>query len=273
MTVTIRHGDCREVLRTLPDESVHCCVTSPPYWKQRNYGATSQIGLEATSDEYVTELVNVFREVRRVLRADATLWLNLGDTPDGESLGAIPWRVALALKNDGWILRRDIIWHKLRPMPDGAKNRPSIAHEYLFMFSKSKNYFYDRDAVMESASLNSHGGKKHNPGSKALSTGNHKGGSLGLVRDDGLRNRRSVWSISGTPFQGAHCAPFPPELVEPCIRAGCPEGGSVLDPFAGSGTTGLVADRLKRHPFLIELNPEYAAIAARRIGIFADALS
>jgi len=263
-------GDCRAVLRTLPDESVHCIVTSPPYWRQRDYEADAQIGREPSSGEYVANIVGVMAECSRVLRKDGTLWLNLGDSREGLSLAGIPWRVALALIADGWILRQDIIWHKLRPMPDGAKNRPSIAHEYLFLFTRSDSYFYDADAVREPVSQNSHGGRKPNPGSKASGVGNHKGGSLGLIREDGLRNRRSVWSIAGTPFPGAHCAPFPVELVEPCILAGCPEGGMVLDPFGGAGTTGLAAMRMGRNATLIELNPSYVETARQRLGIFAE---
>jgi site-specific DNA-methyltransferase (adenine-specific) len=273
VTVRLIIGDVREKLCELGDESVHCVVTSPPYFQQRDYGLAGQIGVERTPKEFIIELVSVFRQVRRVLRADGTLWLNLGDSrakrsTDGANRGdllGLPWRIALALQADGWALRQDVIWHKVRPMPDGATDRPSSAHEYLFLLGKGSPYFYDAAAVMEVVSPNSHGGKKHNPGSKALSTGNHTDGSLGLVRTSGLRNRRSVWSIIGTPFPGAHCAPFPPELVEPCIKAGSPDGGIVLDPFAGSGTVGLVSDRLNRSAILIELNPAYAEIAQRRI--------
>lgn len=257
-------GDCREVLRAMATASVHCVVTSPPYFQQRDYKVAGQIGREDTPQAFIAGLVDVFRQVRRVLVNNGTLWLNLGDSRRGKSLMGLPWRVALALGEDGWIIRQDIIWHKLRPMPDGAKDRPSAAHEYVFLLTKQERYFYDADAVAETASPNSHGGKAHNPGSKALASGNHKGGSLGLVRADGLRNRRSVWSISGTPFPGAHCAPFPSELVEPCIAAGCPPDGVVLDPFAGSLTTGLVAVRLGRKSILIELNPDHVATGNQR---------
>lgn len=239
--VTLCLGDSRRVLRGVSNGYANCCATSPPYWRQRNYGSTLQIGQESSPKEFIIGMVDIFSQVRRILRDDGTLWLNLGDSRDGLNLLGLPWRVALALQDDGWILRQDIIWHKLRPMPDGAKNRPSTAHEYLFLFSKSENYYYDSDAAREAVSPKSHGGKKHNPGRKALATGNHSGGSLGLVRADGMRNLRSVWSISGTPFPGAHCAPFPIELIEPCIRIGCPPGGVVIEPFFGSGTTGVAA--------------------------------
>jgi len=264
--VEIFIGDCREVLKTLADRMVHCCVTSPPYYKQRNYGAEGQIGREKSPEEYIQEIVLVMREVRRILRESGTLWLNLGDSRRKKGLLGIPWRVALALMGDGWTLRQDIIWHKTRPLPDGATDRPSISHEYLFMFSSSDRYYYNADAVMEPASENSHGGRKPNPGRKASATGNHSG-SLGLIRGNGLRNRRSVWSIAGTPFPGAHCAPFPPELIEPCIKAACPPDGTILDPFAGAGTTGLVADRLGRRAILIEIAPQYAEISRNRIGL------
>jgi DNA modification methylase len=273
VTVRVLRGDCRELMSTLSPECVHCVATSPPYFRQRDYGVVGQIGREATPVAFVSEIVGVFKKVRRVLRDDGTVWLNLGDSRQKQSLIGIPWMVALAMQADGWLLRQDIIWHKIRPMPDGATTRPSVAHEYLFLFSKTDDYYYDADAIKEAASPNSHGGKKPNPGAKALETGNHTGGSLGLVRSDGFRNRRSVWSIVGTTFPGAHCAPFPPELIEPCILAGSPKGGVVLDPFAGSGTTGVVANRQGRDAILIELNDDFASIAERRLhddaGLFA----
>jgi DNA modification methylase len=322
MSVRILVGDCREQLKTLLDESVHCCVTSPPYFGLRDYGVAGQIGLEPSPDEYVAELVNVFREVRRVLRSDGTLWLNLGDSyandgkwgghtggkhvkalhcsPIGRNkkytglkpkdLIGIPWLVAFALRDDGWYLRRDIIWHKLNPMPESVEDRCSTAHEYLFHFTKSASYFYDADAIAEVASYGSHGGSAANPGDKARATGNHSG-SLGLtprqrksVPRGGFngktnaikgreafraivdyRNKRSVWSLASDPYPDAHFATFPPSLIEPCILAGCPAGGIVLDPFGGSGTTALVADREGRDGLLIEIKPEYAVMAGARI--------
>jgi site-specific DNA-methyltransferase (adenine-specific) len=263
--VTLYLGDCRQVLPDLSGDLANCCATSPPYWRKRNYGSLLQIGQEGSPKEFIAEMVGIFSQVRRILRDDGTLWLNLGDSRDRSNLLGLPWRVALALQDDGWILRQDIIWHKLRPMPDGAKNRPSMAHEYLFLFSKSENYYYDSDAAREAVSPNSHGGKKHNPGRKALETGNHSGGSLGLVRADGTRNIRSVWSISGTPFPGAHGAPFPIELVEPCIRIGCPLGGVVIDPFSGSGTTGVAAVKQGCGFFGIDIDQSSIDLARSRI--------
>lgn len=368
MTVTIRQGDCREVLKTLPDESVHCCVTSPPYFGLRDYGVAGQIGLELTPDDFVSELVEVFREVRRVLRDDGTLWLNLGDSyagsgrgghpteatsglqgghasqrasmvvrsrPIGSQLPAgfheqarlagnigrawvpppvglkqkdligVPWMVAFALRADGWYLRQDIIWSKPNPMPESVTDRCTKAHEYLFLLSKSSRYHFDQDAILEELAEASFGrlaqnvedqsGSDRVPGktngsmkavvrrSKDAEEGARKPNSRPHRLSDfeakndrayGRRNKRSVWTVTTQPFKEAHFATFPPELIEPCIKAGCPKGGTVLDPFGGAGTTGLVADRLGRNAILIELNPEYAAIADRRIrgdaGMFAE---
>jgi DNA modification methylase len=269
MTIRIETGDCLEVLRGLPEcLRVNCCVTSPPYFGQRDYDHPGQIGLERTSDEYVAKLVDVFREVRRVLRDDGTLWLNLGDSYREKSLLGIPWLVAFALLADGWYLRSDIIWHKSNAMPDAAVDRPTKAHEYLFLLSKSRTYYYDAAAIEEAASQ---------PLGEPMLTGQHKadaGGfttngtgrsTLGTNQGRGTRNRRSVWTVATQPYGGAHFAAFPPALIEPCIKAGCPVGGTVLDPFGGAGTTGLVADRLQRNALLIELNPEYADLAKTRI--------
>jgi DNA modification methylase len=346
MTVTIRHGDCREVLRTLPDQSVHCCVTSPPYFGLRDYGHVGQIGLEPTPDAFVAQMVDVFGEVRRVLRDDGTLWLNLGDSyaggarggyPGGKSgldgtasgqndarlagtlktrglrpsvglkqkdLIGIPWMVAFALRADGWYLRQDIIWSKPNPMPESVTDRCTKAHEYLFLLSKSPRYFYDTDAIAEALapasverlsqpSLDQQVGsdrvpEKTNGAMKAVGrvrgvpprhaayASSDQSGLDGVGRG-GIRNKRSVWSVATQPFAEAHFATFPPALVEPCILAGCPIGGTVLDPFGGAGTTGLVADRLRRDAVLIELNPTYAGIAERRIntdgGMLADVVS
>jgi site-specific DNA-methyltransferase (adenine-specific) len=312
--LTIHGGDCREVLRELPAESVHCVVTSPPYWGLRDYGTATweggdadcdhvmsralkrdnnggmppagegtrgtqsstassvllfrdacgkcgarrvdaQLGLETTPEAYVAAMVDVFREVRRVLRDDGTLWLNLGDSyaaarsyqvrdnkhtdvgntmassvPEGlkpKDLVGIPWRVAFALQADGWYLRSDIVWAKPNPMPESVTDRPTKSHEYVFLLAKSARYFFDADAVRETSS------------------------------DDFGRNIRSVWTIATAPYPGAHFATFPPKLVEPCVKAGCPVGGVVLDPFAGTGTVGMVAQSLSRRAVLIELNPEY----------------
>jgi DNA modification methylase len=384
-------GDCIKGLLTLPDASVHCCVTSPPYWGLRDYGHDGQIGLEETPEAYVARMVEVFREVRRVLRNDGTCWVNLGDSycggggyaPDapcnkrraeGESWGAmnafstregearkksrpgytppglkakdlvgIPWRVAFALQADGWWLRQDIIWHKPNPMPESVRDRCTKAHEYVFLLTKSERYFYDAEAVSEAA-INA--GRIYRPGPKSLSRGQADG--RGVKRSGNAnksefeyaatRNRRSVWTVTTKPYSGAHFAVMPADLVEPCIKAGCPEqccsmcgagyeriaakqkrfesgsgrsgnaiegkqdlaasdtnstpdirkgpvvsvqtigwapacdcaasgtiSGTVLDPFAGSGTTLAVAAELGRSGVGCELNPEYIALAERRI--------
>jgi DNA modification methylase len=316
-TQRIIPGDCIEGLRTLPDASVHCCVTSPPYWGLRDYGHDGQIGLESTPEAYVARMVEVFREVRRVLRDDGTLWLNLGDSyhnlrthnnggaptntvhvggsRDGtegfgrtnrnrrqqglkeKDLVGIPWRVAFALQADGWWLRQDIIWHKPNPMPESVTDRCTKAHEYVFLLTKSQRYFYDAEAVKEPMAEStfrihsSSGVQKRAAESGGWKTDYTPGGRhTGLCNGkeslrDGSRNRRSVWTITTKPYSGANFAVMPADLVEPCIKAGCPEGGTVLDPFAGSGTTLAVAAELGRNGIGCELNPEYIALAERRI--------
>ena len=261
--IDIKIGDCREVLKTLPSKSVDCCVTSPPYFGLRDYGEDNQIGLENTPDKYANTLVAVFKEVKRVLKDNGTLWLNLGDSYSGnnsrasnngragygkkregvfnktknippKNLIGIPWRVAFALQNDGWILRQDIIWHKPNPLPESVKDRCTKAHEYIFLLSKSEKYYYNSHAIKEQSV-------------------------------DCLSNKRSVWTVPVKAFNQAHFATYPPDLIEPCILAGCPNSGVVLDPFGGAGTTGLVADRLGRDALLIELNKDYAKIADDRL--------
>jgi DNA modification methylase len=296
VTVEILTGDCREVLKTLPDESVHCVVTSPPYFGLRDYGVAGQIGLEASPQAFVDELVAVFREVRRVLRGDGTLWLNLGDSyandgkwgghtggkharalhvsPIGRNkrysglkakdLIGIPWRVAFALQADGWYLRRDIIWSKPNPMPESVEDRCTTAHEYLFHLSKSEAYYYDAQAIAEPATYADSGRKSVERGGFNGKTNTLDGReAFRAIRD--TRNKRSVWTVSSQPFAGAHFATFPPALITPCILAGCPAGGTVLDPFGGAGTTGVVADKLERNALLIELNPSYVTMATKRI--------
>lgn len=316
MTVQILIGDCREKLRSMPDQSVHTCVTSPPYFGLRDYGHAGQMGLEPTPDEFVAAMVAVFREVRRVLREDGTLWLNLGDSyargfgggspgaksatnvgayegrksgkvPNGLSqkdLIGIPWKVAFALQSDGWILRQDIIWHKPNPMPESVRDRCTKAHEYIFMFSKSPRYYFDADAIKEPAKYGAKGSEFHTG-----KTGDHQLGRASAKPRESkkrgefngktnelpgreafraitdMRNKRSVWLVSTKPFKGAHFATFPPDLIEPCILAGCPDEGLVLDPFFGAGTTGLVAKAHGRDCIGIELNPEYAAMARERV--------
>jgi DNA modification methylase len=299
-THQIIQGDCLEGLRTLTDASVHCCVTSPPYWGLRDYGHDGQIGLESTPEAYVARMVDVFREVRRVLREDGTCWVNLGDSyaantsggasPQGgasarpkidateyasrriptglkpKDLVGIPWRVAFALQADGWWLRQDIIWHKPNPMPESVRDRCTKAHEYVFLLTKSQRYYYDAEAVSEALS-----GKPHAPGNKCAADAGHLRNDFGtdamqrVWGASGRRNRRSVWTVTTKPYSGAHFAVMPADLVEPCIKAGCPEGGTVLDPFAGSGTTLAVAAELGRNGIGCELNPEYIELANQRI--------
>ncbi len=327
MSVRILTGDALTILCTLPAASVNCCVTSPPYYGLRDYGMAGQIGLEETPDAFVARLVDVFREVRRVLRDDGTLWLNIGDSYAGswgnyggqnrgkeggqreitvgtsamskaydgkegwrpatskkmdgikpKDLIGIPWLLAFALRADGWYLRKDIIWHKPNPMPESVRDRPTSAHEYVFLLAKSSSYFYDADAIKEAISestIERLGGaperKNASPqGLKAASvSGENTFGSTG-----DFRNKRSVWTIATKPFAEAHFATMAPELAETCIKAGCPIGGTVIDPFGGAGTTALMADRLKRNAILIELNPAYVEIARKRLsddaGMFAE---
>jgi DNA modification methylase len=301
VTVRLLIGDCRDKLRELPDASVHCCVTSPPYFGLRDYGVDGQMGLEPTPDEFVEGMVEVFGEVRRCLRDDGTLWLNIGDSYNsgGGTVGAgkavytggqrvpnikqtldcsglkpkdligIPWMLAFALRADGWYLRQDIIWSKPNPMPESVRDRCTKAHEYLFLLSKGPRYYFDAEAIAEpsiygpdcgqkEAAKGSFSGKWSAPGD-----GSRNDGSFRAIRE--TRNKRSVWEVATQPFSEAHFATYPPALIEPCILAGCPKGGTVLDPFGGAGTTGLVADRLQRDAILIELNPEYAEIARCRL--------
>lgn len=292
-------GDCRETLKAIPDRTVHCCVTSPPYFGLRDYGMSDQIGLEQTPQAFVAELVTVLREVRRTLRDDGTLWLNLGDsyarnpvkgtsgTPNGrniEKMGytgggglpaglkekdliGIPWRVAFALQDDGWYLRQDIIWHKSNPMPESVTDRCTKSHEYIFLLTKSPRYYFDHFAIKEDA-VKGAAGSSFNKGK----TAEHQlGRSSAADRvEDGKRNRRSVWNVATRPYKGAHFATFPPELIEPCILAGCPVGGTVLDPFGGSGTTAGVANAHGRNAILCELNPEYAALMPERVASIID---
>lgn len=319
MSSRILVGDCREVLATLPEASVQCVVTSPPYFGLRDYGVSGQIGLEVTVEDYVAQMVAVFRGVRRVLRDDGTVWLNLGDTYAGggaigrndttpealarrakkygtgqasgsfvgnhetrppvaglkpKDLIGIPWRVAFALQADGWYLRSDIIWHKPNPMPERVTDRPTKAHEYVFLLTKAARYYYDVDAVREPfVTKNGMGWAKavttqdtmKVDGDNCHQRSRVGGGMVPMKPGVGGRNRRSVWTIATKPYAEAHFATFPPALVEPCIKAGSKPGDVVLDPFAGAGTTLLVAARLGRNSIGLELNPTYAELAAARI--------
>lgn len=284
--LTIYAGDCRAVMATMEPESVQTCVTSPPYWGLRDYGDPSQLGLEPTPEEYVANMVDVFRAVKRLLRQDGTLWLNLGDTysaqrwtgkgegqpinkkRDGhrdlnatresglppKNLVGIPWRVAFALQADGWVLRSEIIWHKPGVMPESATDRPTRAHEQIFLMAKNQHYYYDAEAISEVAVT-----AGDNRGAR---TDNRRGLGINSISEKTKvtgerRNKRDVWTVSTKPYSGAHYAVFPPDLIEPCILAGAPINGVVLDPFGGSGTTAMVANRLSRKAITIELNQDY----------------
>ena len=304
MSYQVLLGDCIEGMRTLPDQSVHTCVTSPPYFGLRDYEMEGQIGREDAPDAFVARLVDVFREVRRVLRDDGTLWLNLGDSyasggrktrdtdrklsaresgfrprdgmTDKQLLG-IPWRVALALQADGWCLRQDIIWAKPNPMPESVRDRCTKAHEYLFLLSKSPKYYFDVEAIKEpavggqtgkAASFKREGSKREQtiPGQ---AFGTHRPDREDVAYNGEKRNRRSVWTVATRPFKGAHFATFPPDLIEPCILAGSPVGGTVLDPFGGSGTTAGVALKHGRKAILCELNPKYVGMIGDRVASIA----
>jgi len=361
----IKQGDCLEVLKTLPSDSVNCCITSPPYWGLRDYGTGEwiggdpncshkrdskqseltqtghrnlegavgdgiykdkckrcgaerkdrQIGLELTPSMYVQKIVEVFREVKRILKKDGTLWLNLGDsyattsgdmeqlrdmgkdTPsygkikysdgyegvsqkgkseakkrDGlkhKDLIGIPWRVAIALQSDGWYLRQDIIWHKPNPMPESVTDRCTKAHEYIFLMSKNPNYYFDNKAIQEPCTTQEGRpsaivrDRVYGYNSKQAALGRARGGEE--TPEPSTRNKRSVWSVNVKPYKEAHFATFPKELIEPCVLAGCPKDGTILDPFGGSGTTAEVAIENGRNALLIELNPEYIELAKTRI--------
>lgn len=331
MTWEIRQGDALEQLREMPDESVQCCVTSPPYWGLRDYGVDRQLGLEHTPEEYVVRLVEIFSEVRRILRNDGTLWLNLGDSyartagnrtsgdggpalvgrgqydagavngapsrlPAGlkqKDLVGIPWMLAFALRADGWYLRsdtieevelycpcgcghvmeeriwrhspdREIIWKKPNPMPESVKDRPTRSHEYLFILSKAARYFYDAEAIREEATYAGPNGAQKSPYAQGFARRSAEEEKARWQQALG-RNKRSVWEIATRPYPEAHFATFPPDLVEPCVLAGSAEGDTILDPFAGAATTGLVATRLNRSFIGIELNPEYVELGRNRI--------
>ncbi|WP_442577828.1 DNA-methyltransferase [Mesorhizobium sp. ASY16-5R] len=308
MSVSILVGDCRQRLSELAPNSINTCVTSPPYFGLRDYGVPGQVGLESDPGDFVAAMVEVFAEVKRVLRDDGTLWLNLGDTYAGGGCGSrdperwpkqsrndhmpvhakrstglpyknllgIPWRVAFALQADGWILRSDIIWNKPNPMPESVSDRPTKSHEYIFLFSKSPRYHYDADAIRTPLAAKTHttfgASRKPRGDASGLVKSENFGSSCGerKPRLDPLgniagANKRDVWTVASKPYRGTHFATFPADLIEPCILAGCPAGGTVLDPFGGAGTTGLVADKFGRDAVLIELNPTYAELARARI--------
>jgi len=324
----IINADCIEGMKAMPDNSVDCCITSPPYFGLRDYLVDGQIGLEPTLPEYIQNLVAVFREVKRVLKSEGTLWLNMGDsyagsgkgrnidgtaheasllskqgsnagtvtgniqggyTPEGlkpKDLMGVPWRLAFALQDDGYYLRQDIIWHKTNPMPESVTDRCTKSHEYIFLLSKSSRYYFDHEAIKEPLANASIGraGRKQNLidregvgtlGKQILSGVNQDNGYAGLAQarngktgydlEYGMRSKRSVWSVSVNSFSGAHFATFPEELIIPCVKAGCPKGGLILDPFMGAGTTALVAESHGRNYVGFELNPDYIKIAQKRI--------
>ena len=332
----IYQGDSLEVLKTFEDNSIDCCVTSPPYYALRDYGVDGQIGLEETPEKYIERLTEVFMEVHRVLKPNGTLWLNIGDsywgggwrgselnehsgeiqksskgTHCGESMPSckgnmggykpkdligIPWLLAFLLRNNGWFLRQDIIWEKPNQMPESVKDRCTKSHEYIFLFSKSQKYYFDYESIQEPAvtqgdvgsikfggtkygdnddsHFQTYSEKEWKPKTKNCQYDGQVPNSMHIRREMGLpdkvytvRNKRDVWSINVKPCKEAHFATYPQELVSPCILAGSPEGGVVLDPFMGSGTTGIVANKLGRHYVGIELNPEYVEMAERRIGL------
>lgn len=301
----IYNEDCLTFLKQMPDQYVECCITSPPYFGLRDYGMAGQIGLEETPEAYVEKMVAVFREVRRVLKDDGTLWLNLGDSYASNTKGSgrpsskqdsnagsrynprkfnhgvkekdlmgIPWMVAFALRADGWYLRQDIIWHKPNPMPESVTDRCTKSHEYIFLLSKSLQYYFDAKAIAEQQQQSSRerltrgwngDGDRGYPNGPQNHLKNYMGSFDSVEETPLTRNKRDVWTVTTKPYREAHFATYPPDLIEPCIKAGCPEGGIVLDPFMGAGTTALVAHKLNRNYIGTELNPEYCQIAEKRI--------
>ena len=298
-------GDCRNILPTLETKSVQCVVTSPPYYNLRDYGVNMQIGQEATYQEYIDNLVSVFREVRRVLKDDGTVWLNLGDSYAGSGQGGnldknkelesmtplkqtplaglkkkdligIPWRVAFALQEEGWYLRQDIIWHKPNVMPESVKDRCTKSHEYIFLLSKHKNYYFDAEAIKEPVvSIKGNNKTFRNGGvytkgqsyfnSKKIEAETHGN----KPNESGKRNKRDVWTIPTHPYKGAHFAAFPLGLVIPCVLAGTREGDVILDPFFGSGTVAEAAALLNRNWLGIDINPDYEPLYKQRLALFA----
>ncbi len=266
---TLYNCNCLDMLKSLPDDSVDCCVTSPPYWNLRHYGVLGEIGSEKSPEEYINNLVLIFNELKRVLSNAGTVWLNLGDTYNNKQLLGIPWRVALTLQKNEWYLRSDIIWQKPNVMPQSVKDRPSVEHEYIFLLTKSIKYFYDHKAILEPLNPNtaqrySYGFGNPQKKQNLVSTGKWHSGKNGrnnLCGDVKLslkgRNKRTVWKVSTKSYKGIHFAVYPPDLIEPCILAGSPSKGTVIDIFAGSGTTGEVALKHGRKFIGCELNPNY----------------
>ena len=311
--VQILYGDALEQLRTLPNQSVHCCITSPPYYALRDYGVAGQIGLENTPEEYIERLVRIFHEVKRVMRDDGTLWLNIADSYSGSGKGAwknkerqketykvepgspqtrvrttqgnikkkdmigIPWMLAFALRADGWYLRQDIIWYKPNCMPESVKDRCTKSHEFIFFFSLSSQYYFDYQSIQEPAYTTDRTAPRGSQGSFTKHSGRREQDLVPDKRYIGfnsryfskplsmMRRKRDVWAVSTVGYNGSHFATFPPKLIEPCLLAGCPVGGTVLDPFIGSGTTAEVAQQLNRNCIGIELNRDYKMLIDTRL--------
>jgi DNA modification methylase len=296
---TIIVGDNRQTLKTLEDQSVQCVITSPPYWGLRDYGHDDQIGLEAKPDDFIEGLCLVFDEVYRVLKNDGTLWVNMGDSysaqrwsgtgqgqainknkdghrdinptkesglPDKNLVG-IPWKLAFALQARGWILRQDIIWAKPNPMPESVTDRLTKSHEYIFLLTKAPKYYFDNEAIKEPAVTGSVSSKNRFGGNKYADNDDPKYSTYSgnLYEPNGLRNKRDVWTVNVKRYKEAHFATYPPELILPCVLSGTKQGDLILDPFSGAGTTGVVALNNGRNYIGLELNPEYAALSAKRI--------
>lgn len=300
----ILEGNAEEILKKIEDASVNTCVTSPPYYKLRDYGVEGQIGLEKTPEDYINKLVRVFREVRRILKEDGTLWINIGDSYNGSKKGnsrnslaqwksvtknknyeksgcldysvvsnlkpkdlmGIPWMLAFALRSDGWYLRQDIIWHKPNVIPESVKDRCTKSHEYIFLLSKSAKYFFDNERIKEPCVSNDKTLRNRNASKLNNTPGRTK--MKGLIHNDyQFRNKRDVWVVPPSQFKGAHFAVFPERLIIDCLKAGCPDGGIVIDPFFGSGTTGVVAKKIGQNFIGIELNPSFIELAKNRLNL------
>lgn len=310
----IYNEDCLQGLKHLPDNSVDCCITSPPYYALRDYGVDGQIGLEETPQQYIDRLTDVFMEVHRVLKPEGTLWINIGDSYNGNKKGntetnknkkvaesshfekkiwkgckqkdliGIPWMLAFSLRNEGWYLRQDIIWNKPNVMPEPATDRCVKAHEYIFLLSKSERYYFDYEQIQEEATTHENrpsgvvrnrkfgydSKQNQHPEAYLMSSADKTGEVTEADMPTGKRNKRDVWSVNTKPDLNAHFAVYPEELIRPCILAGCPLGGVVLDPFMGSGTTARAARRWGRHYVGFELNPDYVKIIERKVQVAVD---
>jgi DNA modification methylase len=310
----IYNEDCLQGLKHLPDNSVDCCITSPPYYALRDYGVDGQIGLEETPQQYIDRLTEVFMEVHRVLKPEGTLWINIGDSYNGNKKGntetnknkrvaesshfekklwkeckqkdliGIPWMLAFSLRNEGWYLRQDIIWNKPNVMPEPATDRCVKAHEYIFLLSKSERYYFDYEQIQEEATTHENrpsgvvrnrkfgydSKQNQHPEAYLMSSADKSGEVTEADMPTGKRNKRDVWSVNTKPDLNAHFAVYPEELIRPCILAGCPLGGVVLDPFMGSGTTARAARRWGRHYVGFELNPDYVKIIEKKVQVAVD---